>query len=410
MGRPPHGPNHEGSAQASAGVLVRLMDLINGETDTRALVLGVAQEAAQLCNSRMASVYLYNDDGELEFAAGTGLPTRLAEEIDRLGRTQAATAFLTDPARPTVLHPTPAEHYPSPLYKLAVDEGIRTLISVPLIYRGRLIGIMLIYNRERHACGEEEMELLSAVASYMALSVANAHLIETRRWEQKAQDQFLDVLSHELRTPLTSIMGFTQIIRRRIATSRDVDARVRDQLDLLWGQAQRLNRLLDTFVDMSNMQRGEFAVERNRLDLTLLLRNAVQQSLSQARSSHNISLDLPQEPVWIHGDAKRLEHVFGHVLANAIRYSPPDQPITLTCRQQPALKEAVVSITDHGPGIPSDMQKEIFKRFYPSDTRKTGGMGVGLYVSRAIIDAHGGLLTLESAPGTGTTVHIHLPA
>jgi signal transduction histidine kinase len=244
----------------------------------------------------------------------------------------------------------------------------------------------------------------------MALAAANAQLLETRKWEEKAQGQFLDVLSHELRTPLTSIMGFAQIIRRRISSARDVDSRVRDQLDLLWGQAQRLNRLLDTFVDMSTMERGEFAVEHNRLDVAALLTAALDQSLTQSRSAHRFSADIPDQPIWIFGDAKRLEHVFGHVLSNALRYSPEGQPIAVTCKLEPVENEVLVSVTDRGPGIPPEMQKEIFKRFYPSDARRSGGMGVGLYVSRAIVDAHGGRLSLESSPGRGTSVHIHLPA
>src|SRR5207249_9102865 len=110
------------------------------------------------------------------------------------------------------------------------------------------------------------------------------------------------------------IMGFTQMIRRRFDSMRETDPRMRDQLDLLWAQAQRLHRLLDTFVDMSNIERGEFTIEHNRLDVATALSMAAEQSRAQAHSKHELKLDIPDQPIWVSGDARRLEHAFIHII------------------------------------------------------------------------------------------------
>src|SRR5204862_7254444 len=99
---------------------------------------------------------------------------------------------------------------------------------------------------------------------------------------------------------------------------------------------------------------------------------------------------------------------FIHIISNAIRYSPVDQPILIECKEDSRHK-VQISLTDHGPGIPIELRRDIFKRFYPSDSRKAGGMGMGLYFSRAMVEAHGGKLNIDSTPGSGTTVDIVLP-
>jgi len=200
-----------------------------------------------------------------------------------------------------------------------------------------------------------------------------------------------------------------QMIRRRTSMERSADPLTRDQLDLLWAQVQRLHRLLDNFVDMSNLERGEFTIGHERVDLTNVVSVAIEQVRAQARTRHHLDVTVPAHSIWIHGDMRRLEHAFIHVLSNAVRYSPVDQQIHVVCTE-PENGEVMVSVIDHGPGIPSELRREIFKRFYPSDTRRTGGMGMGLYFSRAIVEAHGGRLTIESTPGHGTTVLINLPA
>lgn len=392
---------------AHADIIARLTDMINSSLDARVLIRKIAEESAQLSGTRMASVYVYNDEGELERATSVGLSPHFAREIEKLGRSQWAISSLVASNKPGVVRTVSSAPYPSPMHKLASSEGIAAIVSVPMLYQEKLVGVLLLFQTTIQKTSENYLSELCIMGNFGALALAHLHLVETRKWEQKSQDQFLDVLSHELRTPLTSIMGFTQMIRRRFDTMRDADPRIRDQLDLLWAQAQRLHRLLDTFVDMSNIERGEFTIDQDKLDVILALSVAVEQSRSQARSKHQLKLEAPDHPIWITGDTRRLEHAFIHIISNAIRYSPVDQPIVVTCEELRG-HEIKISIIDQGPGIPSELRREVFKRFYPSDTRKAGGMGMGLYFSRSIVEAHGGKLNIDSTSGAGTTIDILL--
>jgi signal transduction histidine kinase len=178
-----------------------------------------------------------------------------------------------------------------------------------------------------------------------------------------------------------------------------------EQLDVLWAQAQRLNRLIDTFVDMNRIERGEFEITRGQVEITSLLKAAT----SQAGAQHEISMDLPDQPLWVHGDSKRLEQVFSHILSNALRYAPQSQPIRLTCKADAGEGTVTIKVTDRGPGIPPPRLKEIFARKYAGGPLKAGGLGVGLYLSKVIVEAHGGRISIESSSAKGTVVEIVLP-
>ena len=389
-------------------LLEELAGFLDSTTDVPSVIKRLIEDIAKFCGSSMGAVYLYADDDDLERFVAVGLLPQFTREVEKAGHNRWAVEDLVRGGAPPLLHTVGEGPYPSPIHRLAAQNGIAEFMAMPLEYVNRPLGVLLVFCEKAGNYTEEQRRLLGALCSLGALGIAHCRLLETRRWERKAQDQFLDVLSHELRTPLTSILGFTQIIRKRLVGQRDADSRLKDQIDLLWAQAQRLHRLLDTFVDMSSLERGDFAIEHEPLDVTGLVNMAVGQSQAQSRSRHNIEIELPGRAVWVQGDPRRLEHALIHVISNAIRYSPPDRPIVVHCSEAKD-NSVTISVTDRGPGIPVEVRREVLKRFYPSDTRKTGGMGMGLYFSRAIVEAHGGALTIDSTQGQGTTVTISLP-
>jgi two-component system CheB/CheR fusion protein len=145
------------------------------------------------------------------------------------------------------------------------------------------------------------------------------------------------------------------------------------------------------------------------VELTGLLRTAAEQSVAQAGSHNEVLLDVPDEPLWLHGDSKRLEQAFGHILSNAVRYAPPNQPILLSCKLDADESTVTIRITDRGPGIPTSRLQEIFDRKHPGGPLKSGGLGVGLYLTRVIVEAHGGRISIESSSNSGTVVAMTLP-
>ncbi len=242
-----------GSGLTSRSFLLRTTELLSRGGSARDVMSALAREASRFCGAGQASMYLFNEDGELSGHINAGLRSDVAVELEKLGHTQWAANYLGSSDGPSLVGTSEQGVYPSPIHKVAHREGFEALLSVPMFYEGKLRGLALFYFEHTPELDAERIEALRIAAGYAALALAHGQLVETRNWERRAQDQFLDMLSHELRTPLTSIMGFAQIIRRRIAISNEIDGRLRDQLDMLWAQAQRLNRLLDTFVDVTNI-------------------------------------------------------------------------------------------------------------------------------------------------------------
>lgn len=389
--------------------LLRVAEVLERNGNIRDTMATLARETARFCGAEQASMYLYDEDGELESFINAGLSASTAAAVEKLGHTQWLAGYLGSNDYPALLPTLTNTGYPTPLHKLAKSAGCESLLTVPLLHHGRLLGLLLIYFDEYLPLSENYLDTLQIVSGYAALALEAAQLVETRRWEKIAQDQFLNLLNHELRTPLTSILGFAQIMKRRVTVVREIDSRMRDQLNMLWAQALRLNRLLDTFVDVTSIERGDFAIAHDPLDIALVVRTAVEQSQAQAHTRHQVSLDIPTRPIWIQGDQKRLEHVISHLIANTFRYTPEDKPVSICCKELDSSKEVLIEVADRGPGIPAELRREIFKRFYPTDTRKAGGMGIGLYVSRAIVEAHGGRLVVGDNPAGGTLVTLNLP-
>jgi signal transduction histidine kinase len=215
------------------------------------------------------------------------------------------------------------------------------------------------------------------------------------------------VVSHELRTPLTSIKLQAQLLARQTAKGTRLNAA---GFDVLHRGVARMERLVDDLLSLSAIQSGKFAVRPERADLVGICRSAAQeQSVIERR---RVSLDLPRAGVLACVDPQRLQQAVGNLLSNALRYSPPDRPVTLRLRGTGT--EAVVSVCDEGPGIPPESLPHLFERFYrvPGSEVRAGsgkGVGLGLYISRVIVEGHGGHIDVESERDHGSTFSLHLP-
>ncbi len=368
----------------------------------------VASEVVRLFDAGMSSIFQYGPDIGIKHIAGFGIPSHSIRKLEEAQNQDQLASLLGESARPLVIADAKGNPLEPVIGTWTTILNAETIIIAPLNSKGALLGWIAIYHTSRRDYGQEECNVLQTLAVLTSTLVARVSYHDEEKSESP-KSQLFSVLSHELRTPLTSIMGFTQLIRKRLSAKGDADHRTIEQLDILWAQAQRLNRLIDTFVDMSRIERGEFEITRGQVELTGLLRLAAEQSVAQASSHHTVNVDAPPEPLWLHGDTRRLEQMFGHLLANALRYSPQDQPIEVSCNTDTGKESVSVRISDHGPGIPPERLKDAFDRNYPSGPLKSGGLGVGLYLSKVIVEAHGGKISVESAPGVGTTVDILLP-
>jgi signal transduction histidine kinase len=181
-------------------------------------------------------------------------------------------------------------------------------------------------------------------------------------------------------------------------------------LNVIWSQAQRLNRLVETILDISNIEQGQLTLHLERLDLWTVVNNALDRLRATTRPGLVFDVRASTPHCWVMGDSTRLEQVFGHLIANAIKYSPANGTVVIAMENQAS--RAVVRIVDAGTGMTTGQLAQLFQRYYQGDTplNRSGGLGLGLYISRAIIEAHGGAISAESTPGTGSVFQVTLPA
>jgi two-component system OmpR family sensor kinase len=233
------------------------------------------------------------------------------------------------------------------------------------------------------------------------LEEQNAKLRESERM----MSELVSIVSHELRTPLASVLGFTALLLKR---EFDPPER-RHYLGIVDAQARRLAALLEDFLDVQRIEREGVDLTKERIDVAALLEEQAQLYAGES-PLHRVDLALVERPLLVRGDRNRLAQVVGNLLSNAIKYSPDGGTVELVAERE---GEAVrVTVRDEGRGIPLDQQDRIFTKFFRGDAGATGitGTGLGLAVSRDIVEAHGGRIGFDSRPGVGSTFWIELPS
>lgn len=264
---------------------------------------------------------------------------------------------------------------------------------------GQVIGISAtlteIGERKR---AQAELERLFT-AEQAARSEAEAAL--------QTRDQFLSVASHELRTPMTALLGYTHILRKALQGATDVQR----PLGMIERQAQRLDLLVGQLLDVARLQQGQFMLERQPLDLVVLVARVVDEFCVAlpTPSACTVELTLPDSPVLVLGDANRLEAVVLNLLSNAVKYSPEGG--TVQVRVSRTQSEATVEVEDSGIGIPAEAQAHLFDPFYRAHNvgSQISGLGLGLHIVAEIVRRHGGRVEVRSLEQVGSTFQAMLP-
>lgn len=288
--------------------------------------------------------------------------------------------------------------------------NLASYMIVPLLARGKLLGLLtLVMTTSQRHYTADDLQLAEDLARRAAVAVDNARLFREAQEAVQVRDEFLSIATHELNTPITSLLGFADILRRRIETDDSTTPRDRLMARTIHEQSLRLHRLLSSVLDVSRLRVGQFTIERSPMDLGALTRRAVD-NLRTMLETHTITLSCPDGPVPILGDELRLEQVILNLLQNAVKYSPGGGAIVVDLRREH--HEAVLAVSDQGVGIPAESLPRLFSRFYRASNinhRRISGLGLGLFIVREIITLHGGTITAASEEGRGSTFTIRLP-
>ena len=233
---------------------------------------------------------------------------------------------------------------------------------------------------------------------------------EAFKQSEKLKSALLDAVTHDLRTPLTSIKASVTTLLESEGGQRtiELDAGGRTEfLEIINEETDRLNHFIEGMVELARLEAGSPTTGESLANLEEVLSSALKRA-STLPGGHTVNVKLDPEPPLVRADARAVAEVIYNLIDNATKYSPPGSAITITARVEG--EHAIISINDQGHGIPSEMRERVFEKFFRLEESKPGGMGLGLSIARAIIEAQGGTITIESGDNSvGTKVIVTLP-
>jgi signal transduction histidine kinase len=407
-----------------AEVVLERLRIIQGVTEAALAHLGLDDLLGTLLDRIVESLEV--DTAAVLLLDGPGSEVLVAraakgieEEVEQGMRIPVGKGFAGEIAatrKPVVLSDVEHTDVMNPVLQA---KGIRSMAGVPLMIEQHVLGVLHVGSLHRREFRQPDVQLLQIVADRVSLAVEHTRLIETvqiARHEAevaeatvKARDEFLSVAAHELKTPLTSLRLASQTVLRRIEQGSALDpVALQRALRTVDQQTDRLSRLITQLLETVRSQAGKLELDGRPTDLVELARRGIEHLQNQT-SRHDLVLRAAG-PVWAEIDAIRFEQVIVNLLDNAIKFSPGGGPIEVEVGQA-APNLVRLSIRDHGLGVPPEHRDRLFERFYRAhggDHRS--GMGLGLYITREIVEMHGGHIEAVFPPDGGTQFVVELPA
>ncbi len=378
----------------------------------------IITQAVQLSGSDGGSIYEFDEDARefrVETVCGTSPEAFDALRRARIGLNdtfigQAAT--LGRALELTDLRDAPLDPHLSAL----AETGWHSLVAVPMLREGRIVGAMVIRRHTPGRVPQEIYDLLETFASQSALALINAQLYRQLERQSAAlevasrhKSEFLASMSHELRTPLNAIIGFSEVLLERMFG--ELNERQDDYLRDIWSSGKHLLELLNDILDLSKIEAGQMVLNRSEF----AVRESLEHCLSMVREralNQRILLNLEVDPQvgLLDADRLRFRQVVLNLLSNAVKFTPDGGRVDVRASLRD--QDLVVEVVDTGPGVTAEDRQRIFDAFQQGARlpRQTEGTGLGLTLSKRILELHGGRIWVDSEAGQGSTFGIALPA
>jgi signal transduction histidine kinase len=393
--------------------LVELSMILNSTLDLDELLQTITATATELLDCEASSILLYDEKNpRLYFAAATGSnPEKLAEIPVPMEGSIAGTIFRTN--QPLILNNVEQDprHYTQVSDQLKFQA--KTLLGVPMPIKDRTVGVLEALNKRDDVFNERDVAILSVTAAHAAIAIHNARLLKTTqqalekvRETNSIKSHFLSLASHELRTPLGIIIGYATFLQE------EAKGELSDHAQQVLNAAAQMKSLLDQMNNLTLLQADEMEMKPQKISIQDILNLASNEIIySAARRDLTLTFAFKDAPIFVEVDPEKTTLAFVNLLNNAIRFSPEGSQIVIGAIEQG--KNVLAWVQDHGIGIPTDKLHKIFEEFYqiePPNTRRYGGLGIGLTIAKGIIEVQGGKISAESeGPGKGATLKVTLP-
>ncbi len=399
-------------------ILSRLAEIsmvLNSTVQLDSLLAHLMDAAAEITDSEAASVLLWNPrTHELYFAATTSSSAalNLLNQPVPLEGSIAGTVM----RELRIVQVDQVEGDPRHYGKTdeETDFETRSIIGVPMTVREKPIGVLEVLNRRGQPWNEDDHYYLSTLAALAAVAIESAQLVSALQEANnelseldKLKNDFIAIASHELRTPLGVILGYSSFLQQ---TSDD---NTREQVGKVVSSALQLRRIIEDMTNLRYLKQGEADLQREVVSLSKLLADVQSDMLTMVETKqHRLALELPDEDVLVDVDPIRIEMALTNILNNALRFTPEGGNISIHTEVR-GEREVWVSVTDSGIGLTEAQLERVFEEFYQVDdhmTRRYSGLGIGLSIARALVEAHGGRIWASSTGlNEGATFTMALP-
>jgi signal transduction histidine kinase len=394
--------------------LVEISHKVASSLDKQQVLESLVEYSRELLNSEISLVSLLDvENHELEIVATAGVRrnSKLKNLKIKVGQGYSRSFLVNE--QPVIivdyLNDPRLEGQPTPA---VLEEGIVSMLAVPLTARGNVLGVLFVAERHRHVYSEAEAELLKALATQAAITVDTARLhereIERVKEVERIKADFLAMVTHELRTPLTNIKGMSSSLLQKDVEWDEENKRA--FLEVINEEADVLTNLVSNLLDMSRMEAGAWTIHLEVCTLEEITQE-VRRKLAGLLLHHRLAVKVPPGFPSLRVDPNQIGRVLVNLLTNSIKYTPPGTITISACELNREWVE--IRVADEGPGIPLEDRQYIFDKFYRSSKIagfSSTGAGLGLAIVRGIIEAHGGEIELaEPVNSTGTIFCFTLP-
>lgn len=396
--------------------LLRLVELsvtLNSTLDLDELLQQITATATELLDCEAASILLYDEKNpRLYFAAATGSdPAKLAEIPVPMEGSIAGTIFRTN--QPLIQNN--AEQDPRHYSNVSdhIKFKINTLLGVPMPIKDRTVGVLEAVNKRDGGFTDSDVALLSVTAAHAAIAINNARLLTTTRQAldkvrevNSIKSNFLALASHELRTPLGIVIGYATFLQE------EAKGELSDHAQQVLNAASQMRSLLDQMNNLTLLQADEMEMRPMKISVQDILNFACDEiKYFAARRDLALIFAFQDDPIYLNVDPEKTTLAFVNLLNNAIRFSPEGSEIVIGAIEDG--NKVMAWVQDHGIGIPVDKLQKVFEEFYqiePPNTRRYGGLGIGLTIAKGLIEVQGGKIWAESeGVGKGATLKVILP-
>jgi PAS domain S-box-containing protein len=291
------------------------------------------------------------------------------------------------------------------------QHEIQTALIVPVVARTRAVGTLVLWRETRsEPYTDSDVHFVQSLADRAALAIDNARLYQAAQDIARAREEFLAIAGHEVLTPLTSIKGFAQMLAKQARESRWDRERIFGYSHEIEHQADRLETLVRDLLETSRVQHTHMEIRTIQMDITALARQVLErfEHIPDRRPDHALIFDAG-DPVVGQWDPARLEQALFNLISNALKYSPDGGEVTVSVGTNG--NQAMIQVRDHGIGVAAEDWDQLFEPFARTEQarRTADGAGLGLYLTKQIVERYGGTLTVESELEVGSTFTVRLP-